>query len=66
MCEICGVTEKQLPSLYESWGPVGTLLPEIARALGLPENVTVCAGAGDNAAAAVGTGTVGAGGCNIR
>lgn len=35
MCEICGVTEKQLPSLYESWGPVGTLLPEIARALGL-------------------------------
>ena len=65
MCEICGVTEKQLPSLYESWGPVGTLLPEIARALGLPENVTVCAGAGDNAAAAVGTGTVGAGGCNI-
>ncbi|MDE6879922.1 MAG: xylulokinase, partial [Oscillospiraceae bacterium] len=30
-----------------------------------PESVVVCAGAGDNAAAAVGTGTVGAGGCNI-
>ena len=35
------------------------------RALGLPETVQVCAGAGDNAAAAVGTGTVGSGACNI-
>ena len=33
--------------------------------LGLPESVVTCAGAGDNAAAAVGTGTVGKGGCNI-
>ena len=33
--------------------------------LGLSENVKVCAGAGDNAAAAVGTGTVGEGACNI-
>ena len=37
MCEICGVTEKQLPKLYESWEPVGTLLPEVAKAVGLPE-----------------------------
>ena len=65
MCGICGITEKQLPKLHESWEPVGTLLPDIARALGLPETVIVCAGAGDNAAAAVGTGTVGNGGCNI-
>ena len=65
MCGICGVTENQLPRLYESWAPVGTLLPEIAKTLGLPESVVVCAGAGDNAAAAVGTGTVGKGGCNI-
>lgn len=65
MCEICGVTEKQLPKLYESWEPVGTLLPEVAKAVGLSESIVVCAGAGDNAAAAVGTGTVGAGGCNI-
>ena len=56
MCEICGVTEKQLPKLYESWEPVGTLLPEVAKAVGLPESIVVCAGAGDNAAAAVGTG----------
>ena len=44
---------------------MGTLLPEIARSLDLPESVRVIAGAGDNAAAAVGTGTVGDGKCNI-
>lgn len=61
----CGLSQHQLPRLFESWQPVGTLLPSIAAQLGLPENVTVCAGAGDNAAAAVGTGTVGDGRCNI-
>lgn len=65
MCEICGVQEHWLAKLHESWQAVGPLKPEAAKALGLPENVPVCAGAGDNAAAAVGTGTVGAGGCNI-
>ena len=65
MMEICGVKEEQLPGLYESYEVTGTLKPEIAAALDLPENVKVCAGAGDNAAAAVGTGTVGDGACNI-
>ena len=63
--EICGITEEQLPKLYESWEPVGCLKPEIAEELGLPADVKVIAGAGDNAAAAVGTATVGDGGCNI-
>ncbi len=65
MLELCGVTEAQMPRLFESYEKVGALLPEIAGRLGLPENVAVCAGAGDNAAAAVGTGTVGEGACNI-
>ncbi len=65
MCQICGVAEERLPRLYESWEVVGTLKPDAAQSLGLPATVKVCAGAGDNAAAAVGTGTVGAGGCNI-
>ena len=65
MCEICSVRMEQLPKLYESWEPVGPLKPDVAAALGLRSSVIVCAGAGDNAAAAVGTGTVGAGGCNI-
>ena len=65
MLEICGVTEEQMPKLFESYEVVGTVKPEIAARLGLPEGVKVVAGAGDNAAAAVGTGTVGNGHCNI-
>ena len=65
MMDICGVTEDQLPKLYESYEVVGSLKPEVAAELGLSENVKIIAGAGDNAAAAVGTGTVGDGRCNI-
>ena len=65
MIDICGITEEQLPKLYESYEVVGTLKPEIAAELGFSTDVKVIAGAGDNAAAAVGTGTVGDGMCNI-
>ena len=65
MLSLCGVLESQLPRLYESWQPVGTLTAEAARTLGLPQSVIVCAGAGDNAAAAIGCGAVGEGRCNI-
>ena len=65
MLDLCGISEAQMPQLFESYEKVGTLKPEIAQQLGLPEQVVVCAGAGDNAAAAVGTGTVGEGACNI-
>lgn len=65
MCEICGVREEQLAKVYESYECVGTVLPAIADELGIPHTVRVAAGAGDNAAAAVGTGTVGDGMCNI-
>ncbi len=65
MLSVCGITESQMPKLYESYAPVGTVLPEVAARLGIPASTVVCAGAGDNAAAAVGTGTVGEGGCNI-
>jgi len=65
MCNLCGVSESQLPHLYESYETVGTVLPDVAKTLGISEKVKVCAGAGDNAAAAVGTGVVGSGGCNI-
>ena len=59
MIEICGIKEEMLPKLFESFEKVGTLKSEIARELGFPDEVIVAAGAGDNAAAAVGTGTVG-------
>lgn len=65
MCDICGISVDMLPKLFESYETVGTLKPEIAQQLGLSEQVKVAAGAGDNAAAAVGTGTVGEGMCNI-
>ena len=65
MLDICGIAESQMPKLFESYEVVGTLDPDVAEQLGLPGTVKVVAGAGDNAAAALGTGTVGAGGCNI-
>ncbi len=65
MLDICSVKEEQLPKLFESYETVGTILPAVAKELGLPETVKIVAGAGDNAAAAVGTGTVGDGMCNI-
>ena len=65
MCEVCGISEEQLPKLHESYEVVGTLKREIAEELGLPVEVKIIAGAGDNAAAAVGTGVVGEGGYNI-
>ena len=65
MLDICGVKPEQMPRLFESYEVVGTVRPELARSLGLSDHVQVVAGAGDNAAAAVGTGVVGEGGCNI-
>lgn len=65
MCEICNVKEEQLAKIYESYACIGTVLPEIAEELGISLKVKVAAGAGDNAAAAVATGTVGDGKCNI-
>lgn len=64
MLEITGVSEKQLPKLYESYEVVGKIKDDIAYELGF-ENVRVIAGAGDNAASAIGTGTVNNGDCNI-
>ena len=65
MLSICGITEDQLATVYESYDIVGTLTEPAAAELGLSTQVKVIAGAGDNAAAAVGTGTVEDGSCNI-
>lgn len=65
MLALCDVKREQLAKIYESSEVVGTLRPEVAEKLGLTDKVKIIAGAGDNAAAAVGTGTVGGGMCNI-
>lgn len=65
MMAICDVSAAQLPTIFESYEVIGNLKPEYCQQLSLPSQVKVAAGAGDNAAAAVGTGTVGEGGCTI-
>ena len=53
----CGLSRAQMPTVFEGNGVTGTLLPAVARALGLRE-IPVVAGGGDNAAGAVGVGIV--------
>ena len=65
MIDICGIKEEQLAKVYESYEVVGNVTDEIAKELEIPTTVKIVAGAGDNAAAAIGTGTVGDGRCNI-
>ena len=65
MIDICGISEDMLPKLYESYEVVGAIKPELAKELGLNDDIKIVAGAGDNAAAAIGTATVGEGACNI-
>ena len=65
MLHLCGIRREQVADVYESFETVGTIKSEIAAKLGLPTSVKIIAGAGDNAAAAIGTGTVGDGKCNI-
>jgi len=65
MLDICDITESQMPMLFESFQTVGTLLTDVAAEIGLDAATKVVAGAGDNAAAAIGTGTVSDGKCNI-
>ncbi len=52
------IPQEWLGKLYESCQVTGHLLPEIARAVGMTADTAVVGGAGDNAAAAVGTGVV--------
>ena len=65
MLEICGISEDMLPALYESYDVIGKVTKEAADLFGLAEGTIVVAGAGDNAGAAIGTGTVENGDCNI-
>jgi sugar (pentulose or hexulose) kinase len=50
--------EERLPPIRESGEPVGTILPEVARELGLASETVVCTGALDQAAGAIGVGNI--------
>ena len=65
MLGLCGLSIEQMPKIHESFESVGALSTDTARELGLTNDVIVVAGAGDNAAAAVGCGAVKEGRCNI-
>ncbi|MBR5901597.1 xylulokinase [bacterium] len=65
MLAICDVKKEQLPLLRESYEAVGKVSAQIKAELGIKGEAIVAAGAGDNAAAALGTGAVGNAKCNI-
>ncbi|MGB7432266.1 MAG: xylulokinase [Ahrensia sp.] len=56
-----GLSVDRMPTLVEGSAPGGYLRPQIASALGLPAGIVVAGSAGDNAASAIGMGTVAAG-----
>lgn len=58
MLDIIGITEAQLPAIYESTDVIGKVKPEFAAASGLNPDAKIVMGGGDQAVGAVGTGTV--------
>ncbi len=52
------IPAEYLPRTYEGSDATGTLLPAVAKDLGLPAGIPVFGGGGDQAASAVGTGAV--------
>ncbi len=61
LLEASGMRRDQMPDLVEGTAAAGRLRPELLAEWGLSGPVTVAGGAGDNAAAACGMGTVSAG-----
>ena len=64
MANVCRISLQNLPELHESYDVIGTVKQDIAARFGMSD-VKVVIGAGDNAAAAIGTGTVNDGDCNV-
>lgn len=65
MLSLLGISEEQLPALYESSQVIGTVRRELAEELGLSPEVKVVIGGGDQAVAAVGGGVVAPGDCSV-
>ena len=58
MLDYLGIQESQLAPVEESGTVIGKILPEVADELGLGQDVTVCTGALDQAAGAIGAGNI--------
>lgn len=61
MLSIAGVSARQLGDIVETTSSLGTLLPDIARAIGISPRSPVIVGAGDGVLASLGAGTIGPG-----
>ena len=58
MLGVLGITEDQLPEIMESGQPVAGISPAVAAELGLSPSTMVCTGALDQAAGAIGVGSL--------
>lgn len=58
MLDYLEIKEEQLAPVVESGNVIGRILPEAAEELGISKNMTVCTGALDQAAGAIGAGNV--------
>jgi xylulokinase len=58
LLEVAGVRRRQLPRLHDAGAVLGPLLPEVARAWGVPADLAVVAGLGDGQAAGIGAGVL--------
>lgn len=65
MLDLIHIDESMLPKVFESYEVIGNIKPSIAEELDLSSDVKIVIGAGDNAASAIGTGTINDGDCNI-
>ena len=65
MLEELGMTEENFPEIMEPGEVVGSVLPDIARKLGINPHAKVCTGAMDNAIGAVGVGIFHSGGVGL-
>ena len=58
VCEYLGIEDSILPRAYESFHVTGKITKEVKKILGTEKDILVVGGAGDQAAGAVGSGTV--------
>lgn len=65
MLDLIHIDENKLPKVFESYEAIGNIKADIAKELGFNYDVKIVIGAGDNAASAIGTGTINDGDCNI-
>jgi xylulokinase len=56
--DLTGKLQECLPEIIESSAPIGTVRAALSEELGIPQNVLVSSGGGDNMMAAIGTGNV--------